>query len=71
MSPATRPSSTARSLAGRRGQSVSSKARRAAAMAAWTWASVATSTSVMTVPSEGFTTALQAPSAEATHSPSM
>ncbi len=40
-------------------------------MAAWTWASVATSTSVTMVASEGLTTALQVPSAEATHSPSM
>jgi hypothetical protein len=61
----------ARSWAVVRGQSVVSKARRAAAMACWTWASVATSTSVTIVPSLGLTTGLQVPSPDATHSPSM
>ncbi len=56
MRPATRSRSAARSPVGVRGQSVVSKARRAAAMAAWTWSSVATSTSVTIVPSDGLTT---------------
>ena len=71
MSAATRSSRAARSPVGVRGQSVRSNARRAAAIAAWTWSSVATSTSVTTVPSDGLMTGLVAPSAEATHWPSM
>src|SRR6478735_1680789 len=71
MSPATRSSRAARSAAGLRGQSVVSKVRRAAAMAAATCASVATSTSVTRVPSDGLTTGLQEPSPDATHWPSM
>ncbi len=71
MREATRSRSAARSLVGVRGQSVSSKARRAAAMAACTWSSVATSTSVTRLPSDGFTTGLHVPSPEATHAPSM
>ena len=68
---ATRSSRAARSPVGVYGQSVSSKARRAAAMAAWTCSSVATSTSVTSEPSLGFTTGLQVPSPDATHAPSM
>ena len=71
ISPATRSSSAARSPVGVRDQSVVSKARRAAAMAAWTCSSVATSTSVTTVPSDGLTTWLQVPSPDAIHWPSM
>ena len=71
MSPATRSSSAARSPAGPRGQSVASKARRAAAIAAWTWSSVATSTSVTRLASDGLMTGLQAPSPEAVQAPSM
>ena len=67
MRSATRSRSAARSAVGVRGQSVVSKARRAAAMACWTWASVATSTSVTTVPSDGLMTGLQVPSPDATH----
>ena len=40
-------------------------------MAAWTWSSVATSTSVTTEASDGLMTGLHAPSAEATHWPPM
>ena len=54
-----------------RGQAPVSKARRAAAMAAWTWSSVATSTSVTIEPSEGLITGLHVRSPEATHAPSM
>ena len=68
---ATRSSRAARSPVGRRGQSVSSNARRAAAMAAWTWSSVATSTSVTSEASVGLMTGLHVPSPDATHSPSM
>ena len=63
--------SAARSPAGRHGQSVSSKARRAAAMARAMSTSSATSTSVTTVASDGLTTWLQVPEVAATHSPSM
>src|SRR5688572_28487801 len=68
---ATRSSSAARSPVGVRGQSVVSKARRAAAIACCTWSSVATSTSVTTVASLGLMTWLHVPSPEATHFPSM
>ncbi len=68
---ATRCRRAARSVAGDRGQSVVSKARRAAAMACWTCSSVATSTSVTTVASDGLMTGLHAPSPDATHAPSM
>ena len=67
ISAAVRSRVAARSPVGRRGQSVVSNARRAAAIASWTWPSVATSTSVMTVASDGLTTGLQVPSAAATH----
>ncbi len=68
---ATESSNAARSPVGVRGQSVVSKARRAAAIAACTCSSVATSTSVTSVPSDGLMTALQVPSPDAIHWPSM
>ena len=71
MRAATRSRSAARSPVGVLGQSVVSSARRAAAIACWTCSSVATSTSVTTVPSLGLITLLQVPSPDATHSPSM
>ena len=65
--PATESRSAARSAVGVRDQSVASNACRAAAIAAWTWSSVATSTSVIMVPSDGLITALQVPSPDAIH----
>ena len=67
MRAAVRSRSAARSPVGVRGQSVSSKARRAAAIACWTCSSVATSTSVMVVASLGLMTLLHVPSPEGTH----